>query len=97
MNDPNYIETKLSIQTNSADSEHYVSNNRYYYRLLFKESIGWDWLDKQVSKVAGKTETSLEPYKLDTGEGGFVCIVRELERREHIDDQQHGLGEFDES
>jgi hypothetical protein len=98
MTDPDFIESKLSIQTNAVASERTVKNNRLYYRLVFDENLGWDWLVAQVDKVSAQATCVLEVYKFGPVEdavGVMVVEVRELQRREGIDDGQRGLDSFD--
>lgn len=98
MTDPYFIESKLSILTNAAASDRNVKNNRWYYRLLFDENIGWDWLVAQVDKVSAQATCPLETYKVGPVEdtvGRMVVEVRELQRREGIDDGQYGLDSFE--
>lgn len=99
MTDPDFIESKLSIQTNAVASDRNVNNNRWHYRLLFDENIGWDWLVAQVDKVSAQATCPLEAYKIGPVEdtvGRMVVEVRELQRREGIDDGQYGLDSFEE-
>lgn len=97
MPDPDYIETKLSLYTEATLSDHEVRDNRYYYLLGFDTDIGFDWLEQQVSKAAGKVGVDLDIYEVGPVEDApaFVVEVRELQRREGIDDGQRGLDEFE--
>lgn len=100
MTSPEFIQTKLTNLTNAMTSDAEVENNRYLYQLVFDENIGWEWLEKQVEKASAEVEPTLEPYKLGPVEeaiGVMVVEVREVERREGIDDNQQCLDEFEQS
>lgn len=94
MTDPDFIESKLSIQTNAMTSDREAKNNRWHYRLVFDENIGWDWFDTQVDKVSVEVGCALEPYKMGPANSFMVVEVRELQRREGIDSDQQGLDAF---
>lgn len=96
MNSPQFIRAKLVNRTNAECSGRRAENNRYHYTLKFEESIGVDWLEEQVSKASAETDTSLELYKIrPSGMHAFEIEVRELARREGIDDSQVGLDSFE--
>lgn len=90
-----YIRSQLVNFTNADDSESEAKNNRIHYSLSFDESIGWDWIETQVYKCSSKVGLPLEPYKLRPGDESFTVEVREVERREAIDESQHGLSEYE--
>jgi hypothetical protein len=93
---PEFIRATLSNRTNADCSEQEVKNNRFHYRLRFEESIGWDWLYGQVSKAEGELGVPLELWEIHpSGVNDFEIEVREVERREDIDDNQHGLSDFE--
>jgi len=95
MKSPQLIRAKLVNRTNADCSEQEVKNNRYHYFLRFEQSIGWDWLEAQVSKAQAETETSLELWELHpSGVSDFEVEVREVARREGIDENQNSLDEF---
>jgi hypothetical protein len=71
-----------------------TKNNRWHYRLVFDENIGWDWFEKQVDKASRETGHALEPYKFGPANSFMVAEVREVERREGIDQNQNSLDEF---
>lgn len=90
-----FIRATLVNRTNADCSEQEVKNNRYHYHLRFEQSIGWDWLETQVSKAQSETETALELWEVHpSGVQDFEVEVRELERREGIDENQNSLDEF---
>lgn len=95
MTDPNLIESKLCSTTNAMLVDREAKNNRFHYRLIFDENIGWDWFKKQVSKVQREVGTKIEPYKMGPANSFMVLEVRELERREGIDDNQADLTKFE--
>jgi hypothetical protein len=96
MKSPQFIRAKLSNQTNADCSREKVKNNRIHYLLKFEEDIGWDWLYTQVKKTTDKTETELELWKIrPSGVSDFEVEVREVDRREGIDNSQRGLTEFE--
>ena len=96
MKSSKYIRSKLENRTNADRSWCEVDNNRYVYGLVFSDKIGWDWVYQQVSKSSEEVQTNLEPYELSTAQlGEFVLIVREVDRREGIDRDQHGLDSFE--
>lgn len=91
-----FIRANLVNYTNAECSEDEVKNNRYHYLLKFEEDVGWDWIYSQVRKCSSKVEVPLEPYKIrPSGVNSFEVEVREVERREGIDDGQHGLTDFE--
>jgi len=93
---PQFIRAKLSNRTNADCSEQKIKNNRYHYFLRFDESIGWDWLYGQVQKSARELERDLELWEIHpSGVNDFEIEVREVNRREGIDDNQHGLTDFE--
>jgi hypothetical protein len=95
MKSPQFIRATLVNRTNADCSEKEVKNNRYHYHLRFDESIGWDWLETQVSKAQTDTETSLELWEIHpSGMADFEVEVREVQRREGIDDGQNSLDDF---
>jgi hypothetical protein len=96
MKDPNFIRAKLVNRTNADCSEEEVKNNRYHYLLRFEQSIGWDWLHGQVYKAAQDLDVELELWEIHpSGVNDFEVEVREVNRRENIDDEQHGLDDFE--
>lgn len=96
MKSPEFLRAALVNRTNADCSEQEVKNNRYHYHLRFEQSIGWDWLETQVSKVQGETDTRLELWEIHpSGVSDFSVEVREVQRREGIDDDQRGLNEFE--
>lgn len=100
MTSKEFVESKLVNFTQAMDCDVEVRDCRYYYRLVFDENIGWEWLEKQVEKSSAEVEPTLELYKIGPVEeaiGVMVVEVRELERREGIDDNQQGLDSFAES
>lgn len=89
------VQTKLHNQTEADESEVFVKNSRYYYRLFFTKKIGWDWIYSQVCKVSAKIEESVELYEIEpSGDGLFSIIVREVGRRPNIDDSQGSLFDY---
>lgn len=95
MKSPEFIRATLVNRTTADCSEQEVKNNRYHYHLRFDEGIGFDWLETQVSKAQSETETSLELWKIrPSGMQSFEVEVREVERREGIDENQNSLDEF---
>lgn len=95
MTSKEFIRAKLVNRTNADCSTVEVKNNRYHYMLKFEQSIGWDWLQSQVEKATHDTDTSLELWEIHpSGVANFEVEVRELARREDIDDQQDSLDSF---
>lgn len=93
---PKFIRAKLANRTNADCSDHEVKNNRYHYFLRFEQSIGWDWLYGQVRKAQVELEIDLELWEIHpSGVSDFEVEVREVQRREGIDDDQRGLTEFE--
>lgn len=96
MNSPQFIRAKLVSRTNADCSEQEVKNNRWHYFLKFEQSIGWEWLYSQVRKTSNEIETPLELWEIHpSGVNDFEVEVREVERREGIDDSQRGLDSFE--
>jgi len=95
MKSPEFIRATLVNRTTADCSEQEVKNNRYHYLLRFEEAVGWDWLYTQVNKAATETETDLELWKIrPSGVNDFEIEVREVARREAIDDNQNSLDSF---
>lgn len=96
MKSPEFIRSTLANRTNADCSEQEVKNNRCHYHLRFEQSIGWDWLYGQVKKAEHELDTELELWEIHpSGVNDFEVEVREVQRREGIDDQQLGLSEFE--
>lgn len=89
-----FIESKLVNRTNAMLCDTEAKNNRWHYRLVFDENIGWDWFEKQVDKASRETGHALEPYKFGPANSFMVAEVREVKRREGIDQNQNSLDEF---
>lgn len=95
-NSPEFIRAKLVARMNADCSEQEAKNNRWHYFLRFDESIGWDWLYSQVRKAQAELETDLELWEIHpSGMHSFEVEIREVERRPNIDDNQHGLSDFE--
>lgn len=95
MESPEFIRAKLVNRTNADCSSQEVKNSRYHYSLRFEESIGWDWLYQQIDKTSFEMDASLELWKIrPSGVADFEVEVREIDRREGIDDSQAGLDSF---
>lgn len=96
MTDPHYVRKTLVNRTNADSVERIVENNRFHYVLSFDLGIGWDWLYGQVHKAESDIGESLELWKVKPGgDGRFLVEVREVARREGIDDEQNSLTEFE--
>jgi hypothetical protein len=96
MKSPQFIRAQLSNRTNADCSEHEVKNNRYHYHLKFKEERGWDWTYGQVQKASSEIGVNLELWKIrPSGVASYEIEIREVDRREGIDADQRGLGEFE--
>lgn len=94
---PEFIRATLANRTNADCSEQQVKNNRYHFFLRFEKSIGWDWIKAQVGKCCAKLDRDVELYEIHpSGVGDFEIEVREVQRREDIDDSQRGLSDFEE-
>lgn len=90
-----FIRSKLVNYTNADCSDVEAKNNRWHYSLKFEEDVGWDWIQSQIYKCSANIERDIEPYKIrPSGMHAFEIEVRELERREGIDNSQHGLSDF---
>ncbi len=95
MESPEFIRANLVSRTNADCSDDTVKNNRYHYFLRFEQAIGWDWLNQQVAKCSAEMDVSLELWKIrPSGVQDFEIEVREIARREGIDDSQQGLDKF---
>jgi len=95
MESPEFIRANLVSRTNADCSDDKVKNNRYHYFLRFEQAIGCDWLNQQVAKCSAEMDVSLELWKIrPSGVQDFEIEVREIARREGIDDSQQGLDEF---
>jgi hypothetical protein len=96
MKSPEFIRAKLVNRTNADCSSHEAKNNRYHYQLRFEESIGFDLLETQVNKCSHNIGIQLELWKIrPSGVSDFEVEVREVSRREGIDDGQRGLDSFE--
>lgn len=92
-----FIRAKLENRLQAACSTSAVKNNRIHYFLRFDEAIGFDWVHAQVKKASAEIGTPLEMWKIrPSGMKDFEVEVREIERREGIDDSQRGLDSFEE-
>lgn len=90
-----YLQTKIHNQLQADESHVIVKNNRYYYVLTFSDSIGFDWLEAQVRKVAAKVQVDIELYELEPSfDGYFTVVIREVDRRESIDNRQNSLTDY---
>jgi len=91
-----YIRAMLENRTNAECSSSEVKNNRFHYHLRFEESIGWDWVSEQITKVCKNLEVDIELWKINpSGVGDFEIEVRELSQRKDIDENQRGLDYFE--
>lgn len=90
-----FIRAKLVNYTEAVCSEEHIENNRVHYYLRFETDIGWTWLQSQVCKLNKELGIDLEIWKIHpSGVNDFEIDVREIERREGIDEDQHGLTDF---
>jgi len=90
------IQTQLHNQTQADASSYRVNDSRYYYDLYFECEIGWDWVDTQVYKTSEKVSRDLEPYEIKPAENvQFRLVVREVDRRANIDENQHDLSNYE--
>lgn len=97
MKSSQFVRSKLVNRTTADCSSSEVKNNRYHYFLKFEEDIGWDWVQGQIYKVAQDIDVELEIWKIQpSGVAAFEIEVREIERRENIDESQKGLSSFEE-
>lgn len=95
MNSPQNVRAVLVNITNADCSKHEAKNNRYHYYLKFEQSIGFDWLSTQITKVNNEVDPRLEMWEIHpSGLNDFEVELREVARREGIDDGQIGLDEF---
>lgn len=93
---PQFIRATLANRTNADCSEQEVKNNRYHYRLRFEQSIGWDWLYAQVQKCNSDLDRDVELWEIHpSGVNDFEVEIREVGRRQGIDDSQKGLTDFE--
>lgn len=96
MESSEFVQSKLANYTTASSIEENVKNNRYHYTLRFEKSIGWDWLYGEVKKVSRQMEVTLELWKLRPSDcDSFVVEVREVDQRPGIDENQHGLTDFE--
>jgi hypothetical protein len=90
-----YIRAQLSNRLNADCSHTEAKNNRWHYYLKITESIGWDWTYSQVMKADAAMERDIEMWKMHpSGMNSFEIEVREVNRREGIDEDQQGLTDF---
>lgn len=91
-----FIRSKLVNYTEADCSHEEIDNSRVHYHLKFEKSIGWSWTYSQVSKLSNELNVNLELWKIrPSGVSDFEVDVREIERRENIDDNQSGLADFE--
>lgn len=91
-----FIRSRLVNFTNASCSDDDVKDSRYHYYLKFNESVGFDWIEKQITKCSSEVGRSMELYKIrPSGIHSFEIEVRELERRNQIDENQNYLGEYE--
>jgi hypothetical protein len=94
-NSKEFIRTKLVNRTNANDSMTEAKNNRWHYYVEFDESIGWDWIKTQIKKAKAELDVQLEVWEIHPSEDGvFEIEIREVDRREGIDNSQSGLSSF---
>lgn len=97
MKSPQFVRAKLTNRTNADCSEREVKNNRCHYFFKFEKSIGFDWIKSQVAKAEHELDMELELWEIHpSGMKDFEVEIREVARRENIDDSQMGLSEFEE-
>lgn len=95
MKDPAFVRATLANRLNADCSEQEVKNNRYHYRFRFEKSMGWDWVYSQVKKSQHKLDMELELWEIHpSGLADFELEIREVNRREGIDNLQKGLSSF---
>lgn len=95
MESSQFVRAKLVNRTNSSCSSKEAKNNRWHYSLRFDEDIGWDWLQHQINKCSAELDVTLELWKIKpSGVSDFEVEVREIDRREGIDESQKGLDSF---
>lgn len=95
MESKEFIESALVSRTNAGQSNVEAKNNRWHYKMTFDQSIGWDWLYQQVYKCSKELEAELELWEIHPSTGDtFQVEVREVDRREGIDNSQKGLDSF---
>lgn len=91
-----YIRSKLVNYLEADCSDENVKNNRVHYRLRFESDRGWAWMEKQVDKLNRDLSVTLELYEIcPSGVNDYEIDVREIERREGVDDDQIGLGTYE--
>jgi len=91
-----FIRAKLVNRTNADCSSTEAKNNRWHYFLKFEKDIGWDWLHAQIGKACSELDVQIEVWKIrPSGVADFEIEVREVERREGIDNSQHDLSSFE--
>lgn len=91
-----FVRSKLVNYTEADCSEQTVENNRVHYRLLFTNKIGWSWVYGQVKKLDAQLDVNIELWEIcPSGVNDFELDIREIERREGIDDDQRGLSDFE--
>lgn len=96
MKSPERIRATLSNRLNADCSTEEVKNNRYHYLFRFEQSNGWDWIEQQVYKSEKSLGIDLELWEIHpSGIQDFEIEVREVERREGIDNSQSGLDDFE--
>lgn len=97
MKSSEFIRATLVNRTTADCSTTIVKNNRYHYLLKFNGDIGWDWIKQQVDKASREVDVQLEMWEIcPSGMNAFEIEVREVQRREGIDNSQTGLTQFEE-
>lgn len=91
------VQNRLARQTGAWGSGYTQDDSSMViYRLLYRDTIGFDWLKSQVKEVAEEMNEPLQMWQLDGVEQGvFELTVKELEPRHEIDDNQSGFGDFE--
>ena len=97
MESPEYVQTKLKLQTGATGvSVDVVDGERLEYTLLFDDTVGLDWLSSELGKAFAQLSVGMQRWKIEPHEDGiFGVTVRETDRREDLESDQQSLYEWE--
>lgn len=90
-----YCQKKFMLRTNANDARHTITgNDRVIYYLLFRENVGWDWVQSQIHFAADRLGIDIQMWKLYSSDDGFEISVKEVEKRSVDVTDQETLGQW---
>lgn len=97
MESPEYVQTKLKLQTGASGvSVDVVDGERLEYTLLFDDTVGLDWLVSELGKAFAQVSVGMQRWKIEPQKAGsFAVTVRETDRREDLESDQQSLNQWE--